>query len=84
MNRSFHSPRLKTTNWVTIGIAERITRRTEKDIMSAVNDKANEISSKTSIIGQRSYFLIDRNELLAHFEKRANNGTADPCLPASA
>ena len=68
----FQHPPLKTTNWVTIGIAERITRRSENDILAAVNDPANGISSKTSVIGQRDYFLINRGELLDHFAKSEN------------
>jgi hypothetical protein len=57
--------------WVTIGIAERLTRRTEREIMAAVNEPANGIKSKESIIGQRSYFLIDRAALLEHFAESA-------------
>ena len=78
MSRKFHNPPLKTTNWVIMGIAERLTRLSETEIMAAVNDPANGISSKTSVIGQQDYFLINRGELLDHFAKSAN------CEPAPA
>lgn len=71
MKKSFHQRPSRNETWVTAGIAARLTQHTEKEVLSAANDPANEITSKFVDIGQRSYFLIDRNEIIAHFQRTA-------------
>jgi hypothetical protein len=66
-NRRFDMPPLRNESWCTAQIAARLTGHTVPEVIAAVAANPETITEKVSLIGQKKFHLIARDEIIAHF-----------------
>ena len=66
-HRRFEHPPLRNESWCTAQIAARLTGHTVTEVIAAVAANPDTITEKVSLIGQKKFHLISRDEIIAHF-----------------